>query len=61
MALATSIAVASSRARRLRIALLLAVLFLPVVAAAADSNGAPIYIWRDANGIVRFSTPPQPR
>lgn len=41
--------------RRLRFALLLAVLLLP--SAGGSRNAAsPTYIWRDATGIVRFST-----
>lgn len=61
MAPGTSIAVASSRARRLRGALLLALLLAASAVAAAGDPGAPVYIWRDANGVVRFSAPPQPR
>ena len=62
MALATSPAVASNGPRRLRGALLLAMLLLlPAAAASADQKATPVYIWRDGNGVVRFSAPPPPR
>jgi hypothetical protein len=60
MAPATSAAVASFRSRRLRVALLLAVLLIPAAAAASSDTSAPVYIWRDANGVVRFSAPQPP-
>ncbi|MFN8641007.1 MAG: hypothetical protein U0802_04860 [Candidatus Binatia bacterium] len=48
MALATS--------RRLRLALLLAVLLLPSAGGTSQTT-SPVYIWRDAGGAVRFSAP----
>jgi hypothetical protein len=43
-------------ARRLRVALLLAMVLVP--SAGGSSGAAPaVYIWRDAAGAVRFSAP----
>ncbi len=60
MAPATSTAAASSRSRRLRLALLLAISLAPAAAHGGPKDG-PVYIWRDANGVVRFSVPAPPR
>lgn len=43
------------RQNRLRVALLVFTLALPAIAAADDN--ATVYIWRDANGVIRFSGP----
>jgi hypothetical protein len=40
--------------------LLLAVVAAPTAGRASEDKGT-IYIWRDASGAVRFSTPPSPR
>ena len=48
---------ASATSRRLRVALLLTMLLLPS-AVAASGAATPVYIWRDAAGVVRFSAPP---
>ena len=58
MAPATSTATASSRARRVRNALLFVLLIAASAGAAWAGDSAPVYIWRDANGVVRFSAPP---
>ena len=42
---------------RLRVALLFAFLLLPAAAATAGEGEATVYIWRDANGVLRFSAP----
>ena len=46
-----------ARRSRLRVALLLAFLLIPAAAASAGEEDATVYIWRDANGVVRFSAP----
>ena len=46
-----------ARRTRLRVALLLAFLLIPAAAATAGEEEATVYIWRDANGVVRFSAP----
>lgn len=52
---------ASAAPRRLRFALLLAVLLLPS-AGGTHTTASSVYIWRDAAGAVRFSAPaPPPR
>ena len=45
---------ASVTSRRVRAALVIAVLRAPAVGVAAP----PVYIWRDANGVLRFTAPP---
>jgi hypothetical protein len=46
---------APAMGRRLRAALLVALVFLP---SAGASRATPVYIWRDAGGAIRFSAPP---
>ncbi len=54
MRLDTSPAAASAWARRWRAALLLVVLI--AAPAAAGTSAPPVYIWRDAQGSIRFSS-----
>jgi hypothetical protein len=60
MAPATPAAISQDRWRRRGGALLLAMMLTSAAGAAwaADGKDAPVYIWRDANGTVRFTSPP---
>ena len=53
----TSSAQKRMRPPRLRVAVLLAALLVPAAAATAGEQETTVYIWRDANGVVRFSAP----
>jgi hypothetical protein len=61
MALHTSPAAASSRSRRLRRAVITAMLLAAPLAAqvlfesSADRTAAQVFVWRDASGAVHFS------
>jgi hypothetical protein len=57
MAHATALASGSNRSRRWRVALLLAGLLLAAATVGTPRQPGVVYIWRDADGGVRFSRP----